>query len=214
MTKSRKLKDQEGSAIVRKVIEPDSQAFLLGLVLWKNWQIDCYAIATRVATVTRYIAARIGQISPLSSWSQNSALTNEWKIASRNNGWADNELTADWVQHFDKHTKHRKPPVNQLLILDGHASHYFHAIELYSKENIITALCMPPHSSHILKPSDVACFAPLKRAYGAQIISLVRARVSHILKEDFLSTCFWSLQKDYDGKEYSDRLSRSWNYFA
>jgi hypothetical protein len=32
----------------------------------------------------------------------------------------------------------------------------------------------------------VAYFAPLKKAYGAQIEKLVRARISHIMKEDFL----------------------------
>jgi hypothetical protein len=32
----------------------------------------------------------------------------------------------------------------------------------------------------------VACFAPLKKAYGAQIEKLVRARISHITKKDFL----------------------------
>jgi hypothetical protein len=27
---------------------------------------------------------------------------------------------------------------------------------------------MPPHSSHLLQPLDVGCFAPLKKAYGRQ----------------------------------------------
>jgi hypothetical protein len=31
----------------------------------------------------------------------------------------------------------------------------------------------------------VACFALLKKAYGTQIEKLVRARISHIIKEDF-----------------------------
>jgi hypothetical protein len=34
----------------------------------------------------------------------------------------------------------------------------------------------------------MACFAPLKKAYGTQIKKLVRARISHITKEDFLPT--------------------------
>jgi hypothetical protein len=44
---------------------------------------------------------------------------------------------------------------------------------------------MPAHFSHIFQPLDVACFAPLKKAYGTQIEKLVRARISHITKEDF-----------------------------
>jgi hypothetical protein len=45
---------------------------------------------------------------------------------------------------------------------------------------------MPPHSSHLLQPLDVGCFAPLKRAYNNEIESLIRCRVNHITKEDFL----------------------------
>jgi hypothetical protein len=45
---------------------------------------------------------------------------------------------------------------------------------------------MLAHFSHIFQPLDVACFAPLKKAYGAQIKKLVRARISHITKKNFL----------------------------
>ena len=45
---------------------------------------------------------------------------------------------------------------------------------------------MPPHSSHLLQPLDVGCFAPLKRAYSREIEGLIRCRINHITKEDFL----------------------------
>jgi hypothetical protein len=46
---------------------------------------------------------------------------------------------------------------------------------------------MPPHSSHILQPLDVSCFAPLKLSYGRQIETFVRNRLNHITKLEFLS---------------------------
>ena len=46
---------------------------------------------------------------------------------------------------------------------------------------------MPPHSSHLLQPLDVSCFAVLKRSYGRQIEDLMRVGVNHIDKSDFLS---------------------------
>jgi len=46
---------------------------------------------------------------------------------------------------------------------------------------------MPAHSSHLLQPLDVSCFATLKRAYGRQIGHLIRDRVNHINKPDFLT---------------------------
>lgn len=45
---------------------------------------------------------------------------------------------------------------------------------------------MPPHSSHLLQPLNVSCFAVLKRSYGRQVEDLIRAGVSHINKSDFL----------------------------
>jgi hypothetical protein len=45
---------------------------------------------------------------------------------------------------------------------------------------------MPPHSSHLLQPLDVACFSPLKRLYGDRISALARNRIHHINKETFL----------------------------
>jgi hypothetical protein len=48
---------------------------------------------------------------------------------------------------------------------------------------------MPPHSSHLLQPLDVACFGPLKKAYGRQTETLMRNRITHITKLKFLP-CF------------------------
>ena len=45
---------------------------------------------------------------------------------------------------------------------------------------------MPPHSSHLLQPLDVGCFAPLKASYRKQIENLVRVRINHITKLEFL----------------------------
>ena len=45
---------------------------------------------------------------------------------------------------------------------------------------------MPPHSSHLLQPLDVGCFAPLKVAYGRQAERAMRNRINHITKANFL----------------------------
>jgi hypothetical protein len=45
---------------------------------------------------------------------------------------------------------------------------------------------MPPHSSHLLQPLDVGCFAPLKRAYTRQVESLIRNHINHVTKLEFL----------------------------
>ena len=68
----------------------------------------------------------------------------------------------------------------------GHKSHCSLAFQDYCKENKIIALCMPSHSSHLLQPLNVACFAPLKRSYGNGISALARNYIHHINKETFL----------------------------
>jgi hypothetical protein len=45
---------------------------------------------------------------------------------------------------------------------------------------------MPPYSSHLLQPLNVACFSPLKRSYGDSILALARNHIYHISKETFL----------------------------
>jgi hypothetical protein len=45
---------------------------------------------------------------------------------------------------------------------------------------------MPPHSSHLLQPLDIGCFAVLKRSYGRMVEMKMRTGINHIDKLDFL----------------------------
>jgi len=121
----------------------------------------------------------------LSSWYDDGRLPYDWRIAVSQNGWTTNEVTLDWLKHFDKYTRTKTLGGFRLLVLDGHESHHSDAFEEYCRTNNIVTLCMP-HSSHLLQPLDVGCFGPLKKAYGRQVEDLVRARLTHVSKEDFL----------------------------
>jgi hypothetical protein len=48
---------------------------------------------------------------------------------------------------------------------------------------------MPPPSSHILQLLNVGCFSSMKTAYGRQAENLMRSRINHITKLEFLP-CF------------------------
>jgi hypothetical protein len=93
------------------------------------------------------------------------------------------------LKHFDEHTKKRVVGTHRLLVIDGHESHNSLAFQQYCKENKIITICMLPHSSHLLHPLDVGCFAPLKKAYGRQAEDLMRNRITYITKLEFLP-CF------------------------
>ena len=122
----------------------------------------------------------------LDSWFDPTLLPYDWRITPSTNGWTTNEVTLDWLKHFDRQTRTKTKGVYRLLILDGHESHSSAEFREYARTNQIITLCMPPHSSHLLQPLDVGCFGPLKKAYSRQIENLVRSRITHISKEAFL----------------------------
>jgi hypothetical protein len=125
----------------------------------------------------------------LSAWYKEDNLPHDWVIAVSENGWTTNKLGLAWLKHFDAHTKRRTLGGVRLLVIDGHESHDSLEFQQYCKDNKIITLCMPPHSSHLLQPLDVGCFSPLKKAYGRQAENLMRNRITHITKLEFLP-CF------------------------
>ncbi|KAJ8301133.1 hypothetical protein KUTeg_020120 [Tegillarca granosa] len=61
-----------------------------------------------------------------------------------------------------------------LLSYDGHTSHVsLHLIEWAKSENIILFV-IPPHTSHLLQPMDVGCFAPFQKLYNRECHSFVK----------------------------------------
>ena len=125
----------------------------------------------------------------LSAWYKEEELPQDWVIGVSDNGWTTNKLGMDWINHFNRHTKERTVGTHRLLIIDGHESHDSLEFQQYCKDNKIIALCLPPHSSHLTQPLDVACFAALKKAYGRQAEILMRNQINHITKTEFLP-CF------------------------
>jgi hypothetical protein len=121
----------------------------------------------------------------LANWTTEGGFPPDWVIKTTPNGWTDNETGLDWIKHFDKHTKSRTKGIYRLLILDGHESHISAEFEAYCKDNSIITLSMPPHSSHLLQPLDVALYSPLKRAYSKEIELFIKASINHITKVEF-----------------------------
>jgi hypothetical protein len=121
-----------------------------------------------------------------STWYQ-TGIPPTWRIALSDNGWTNDKLGLEWIQHFHENTKYCKGKW-RLLIFDGHGSHQTAEFRDFCLQNYILTLCMPAHTSHILQPLDVSCFGPLKKAYGSQIENKMRLGINHITKEEFLPT--------------------------
>jgi hypothetical protein len=117
-----------------------------------------------------------------------------WRIAVSDNGWTNDKLGLEWIQHFHENTKHCKGKW-RLLIFDGHGSHSTSEFRDFCLQNCILTLCMPAHTSHILQPLDISCFGPLKKAYDSQIENKMRLGINHITKEEFLPAFFAAHQQ-------------------
>ena len=117
-------------------------------------------------------------------------MPHDWAIAVSENGWTDDQIGYEWIQHFDKHTKACTKGTVRLLIMDGHGSHHSGRFEEFCKQHSILTLCLPSHSSHLLQPLDVSCFGPLKASYGKEVEKKMRLGVNHITKEEFLEVYY------------------------
>jgi hypothetical protein len=131
----------------------------------------------------------------ISTWYAN--LPRNWVIAVSPTGWINNDLALAWLKHFDAYTKASSAGAYRLLIIDGYESHCLVEFQNYCKENKIIALCMPPHSSHLLQPLDVVCYSLLKRHYGDGISLLARSRIHHINKDTFLPAFRAAFEKTF-----------------
>jgi DDE superfamily endonuclease/helix-turn-helix, Psq domain len=121
----------------------------------------------------------------LSNWYTDGGLPLNWVIKPTSNGWTNNKTGLEWLKHFDKHTAARAKGPYRMLVLDGHESHESAEFQEYCKTHNIITLGLPPHSSHLTQPLDVGCFSVLKRAYGRQIETFIKAHINHITKVEF-----------------------------
>jgi hypothetical protein len=76
--------------------------------------------------------------------------------------------------HFIKISKSCKTS-SVLLVLDGHYSHTRN-LEIIEKarDNFITLICLPPHTTHKLQPLDKTFMGALKSYYSEQIRLWIR----------------------------------------
>ncbi|OWR52009.1 hypothetical protein KGM_205139 [Danaus plexippus plexippus] len=80
-------------------------------------------------------------------------------------GWIQPELFTKWLRHFVTIVKPSKEdPV--LLVLDGH---YSHTHNKFGRDNGVSIICLPPHSTDHMQPLDVSFMFPLKTFYAQEI---------------------------------------------
>ena len=130
----------------------------------------------------------------MSQWYQQPELHEDTVITVSSSGYSNDQISLEWLKHFDQHTAKKAKSKNRLLILDGHGSH--HTIEFieYCNSHHILPFGLPPHLTHLLQPLDVVVFQPLKHYHAKALDVFVRDGLVNISKLEFLS-CIQEVRK-------------------
>lgn len=97
-------------------------------------------------------------------------------------GWSNGEVFKDYVQnHLIKFLPNRNADEHVLLLYDGHNSHISVPLIEFALENKIVLFVLPPHTSHILQPLDVAVFKPLKTHFHNECHKLMRKTPGEVI---------------------------------
>jgi len=108
------------------------------------------------------------------------------RLAYQRKGWTNHELGVEWIKDFDRKSKEKARGRPRLLLVDGHSSHYTYEFLRYAKDNNITVVCYPAHSTHIYQGLDVACFGSMKRCWQEECFLWEESSGGALTKESFL----------------------------
>lgn len=84
-------------------------------------------------------------------------------VLGNKSGWMNSELFPVVLKHIVKHT-HCSLDNRVLLMIDNHESHTSVEAIKFCRENGITLLSFPPHTTHRMQPLDVGIYGPFKNA--------------------------------------------------
>ena len=100
-------------------------------------------------------------------------------------GWMEAAYFLQWFKKmFVPAVKNLTTKAPVVLIFDGHHSHISIELIELAQRNRIHLLCLPPHSTHLLQPLDIAVFGPMKAAW------------KRLLKENQIATCAANVTKE------------------
>jgi DDE superfamily endonuclease len=115
-------------------------------------------------------------------------ISDGWKFGCTSTGWTNNFYGVVWIKHFDSMTRSNLQSLEEyrLLICNGHDSHISADFISYCIQHRIDVILLPPHSSHMLQPLDVAVFGPLKTAISNQLSRFIGMGIRWIQKVEWL----------------------------
>jgi hypothetical protein len=111
----------------------------------------------------------------------------DWTFSTSNKGWTSDYHAYEWLTTRFEPLTRRNDGKRRLLVIDGHSSHYTTRFLAFCISKKIDLALLPPHTSHITQPLDIACFSPLKTAITSEIDAIFRNSVRRLLKVEWTS---------------------------
>ncbi|XP_062597502.1 uncharacterized protein LOC134258915 [Saccostrea cucullata] len=97
----------------------------------------------------------------------------DWLFGTSPNGYMDGDLFYKWFETVFLPNCSKRP---SLLILDNHESHITLKLIQRAKAEEVELYGLPPHTTHVTQPLDVALFKPMKTKFSDTAVNLVYAR--------------------------------------
>ncbi|ERF74893.1 hypothetical protein EPUS_09099 [Endocarpon pusillum Z07020] len=98
----------------------------------------------------------------MEDWVRATDVPDDYLIETSSTAYMNDEIALVWLKHFDKHITKKQIGEWRMLILDGHSSHTTYKFLSYCQKHKIMPFFLPPHTTYILQPLDVAIFQPYK----------------------------------------------------
>lgn len=116
------------------------------------------------------------------------------QITVSDNGWMTSDIFYDWFQKFCSSITQR--PL--LLLYDGHSTHINLKLIQKAREEKVTLMKLPPHTTDRLQPLDVCCFRPLKVKWDKAIAEwTIQNQARRISKPEFVELCGMLINMKY-----------------
>lgn len=131
----------------------------------------------------------------MAHWYHQQELEPETVLRPTPSGYSNDEISLEWIQHFDKHTEKCRKGWKRLLILDGHGSHHTKEFIEYCEKHGIIPFGLPSNLTHLLQPLDVVVFQPLKHYHAKALDLMVRDGLVNITKIEFLG-CIQDVRRE------------------
>lgn len=90
----------------------------------------------------------LSSVTHQQSWYADSDLDDDCLLAVSKTGYANDQLSFEWLCHFDRHTTKQTRGAYRLLLLDGYSSHCTYEFLQYCDQKKILPFTLLLHTTH------------------------------------------------------------------